>query len=53
MFEIVRDSNAEMKKRKDLELASLYKEAEKEREAIKKQRTEFMRHGINPDHYDY
>ena len=53
MFEIVRDSNAEMKKRKDVELASLYKEAEKEREAIKKQRAEFMRHGINPDKYDY
>jgi hypothetical protein len=43
------DCNAADRKDKDIELANLKKEAEKEREAIIKRRAELRRHGINPD----
>jgi len=41
------------RKDKDLELASLKREWEREREAILKRQAELRRHGINPDARDY
>ena len=47
--DLMNNVNAADRRDKDIELANLKKEAEKEREAIIKRRVELMRHGINPD----
>jgi hypothetical protein len=41
------------RKEKDAELAYLKREAAKEREAIINRRADLMRHGINPDEFNY
>jgi len=50
---MMNDCNAVERKEKDAELAYLKREAEKERETIIKRRTDLMRHGINPDVFNY
>ena len=51
--DMMNDCNAVDRKEKDAELAYLKREAEREREAILKRRTELIRHGINPDVKNY
>ena len=50
---MMNECNAVDRKEKDLELASLKREWEREREAILKRQAELMRHGINPDVFNY
>jgi hypothetical protein len=50
---MMNECNAVDRKEKDAELAYLKREAEREREAIIKRRGELMRHGINPDVFNY
>jgi hypothetical protein len=51
--DMMNDCNAVDRKEKDAELAFLKREAKREREAIIKYRTDLMRHGINPDVFNY
>ena len=51
--DIMNDCYAGEKKEKDDELAYLKRQAEKEREAIIKRRADLMKHGINPDVFNY